>query len=83
MLKRFADALYAIADKITYIVPDMKNIQSDLNDLNSADRITIYNKACVDYGKVLEAIDSERDGLHQKSVDILTDVLGDELLDEC
>ncbi|SDO97554.1 hypothetical protein [Selenomonas ruminantium] len=82
LLERFADALCAITDKICYSVPDMKNIQDDINDLDVSDRHAIYNKACDDYNKVLDVINYERIGSYTRAINILTDVLGDELLDE-
>ena len=40
-----------IKDNIYYSVDDPKNIQGDLNDLDSEDKIKISNKAASDYKK--------------------------------
>ena len=65
---RFRDALKYIADHIFDPVYDMKDIQGDINNLSVYDKITIKQKAQVDYEKACLASEYEKVKNHKAAI---------------
>lgn len=71
-----ANILAHISSAVYSAVYDPKGIQGDLNNLTSEDKSKIANRALLDYGKAVKAIEHENNGNHKGSIDKWIDVFG-------
>lgn len=65
---RFRDALKYIADNILSPVPDMKDIQGDINSLSTLSKFTLQIRAQADYEKASKAWEYEKSGDHETAI---------------
>lgn len=65
-----------VADSVSTAVPDLKQIQGDLNNLSFQDKLKIYQRANYDYGRALQARKAEADGDHKASIQKWGEIFG-------
>ena len=76
---RFRNALKYISNNICSSIFDLKGIQGDINDLSYEDRLTIKEKAVIDFQKAVSAYEAEtKENNHQKAINIWRDIFGEE-----
>lgn len=73
---RFRDALKYIADHISNVVYDMKDIQGDINSLDIWDKLSIKQKAQDDYEKATKAWEYEKGGDQKNAIKKWGEILG-------
>lgn len=65
-----------VANSVLGVVPDLKEIQGDLNNLSFEDRLKIHQRANTDYARALEARQAENDGDHKMSIQKWGEIFG-------
>lgn len=73
---RFMDVLIYISNNIWNPVYDMKEIQGDINNLNSEDRRRIQQKALTDCVKAFKALEQESIGNHKEAIKKWSEIFG-------
>jgi len=58
------------------IIPDLKEIQGNLNNLSFEEKLKIQNRADTDYRRALEARQAENDGDHKTSIQKWGEIFG-------
>lgn len=65
-----------IASSVFQVIPDLKQIQGDLNTISLDDRFKIYQRARDDYDRACEARQAENDNDHRTSIRKWGDIFG-------
>ena len=65
-----------IADSVFDVVPDLKEIQGDLNNMSNEDRDKIRQNANYDYIRAINAWDAEKEGDHKTSIKKWGEIFG-------
>lgn len=65
-----------VADSVFGVVPDLKEIQGDLNNLSFEDKYKIQQRANTDYARALAARQAENDGDHKASIQKWGEIFG-------
>lgn len=71
-----ANMFWHIHTAVYYAVFDPKGIQGDLNHLTPDERSKISNRALLDYGKAVKALEFEKNGDHKGSIEKWIEVFG-------
>lgn len=76
--ERFVDVLEYIANHIYDAVADSKNIEGNINTLDSSQKYKLYLRSKNDCVKAFNAVQSERAGDIKKAINLWTDIFGDD-----